>query len=416
MQIENIARLKKLGKRLFEKEYTNTLGIFWTEDSIFLANLKFQYATASIEKLVCLPRWSVEAVDDEVLFLGEIVQKAAQTEGLPYRQSIICLPENKMVSVQKEFPLMKPMELAEAIKWEIEDMLPLSGGMAGYGFQQVEENTAEMLVEIQAMDGAVLESLLLSFRQSDIEVLAIVRQQVVSIVSDKPHCVQLDFPTWSQTLQINDATISPEDLLNANFLPAIQAACYLKRRDDMINILPMAECESNICWLRVYGSVALITIFFMLGIYLQGVFQLRALTKLQEDQTAELALLKKSEEKKDSLVKKQAELENSNHLLENLSRQRIYGQSILVHLGLLPMGKGRLTEVEVKDEHGFVVAGDAPDYMELSKFMRNMEEVEDFKKVQLIDSEKKITDTQDAGLHFVLQVYFAAKEQDNDAE
>jgi len=413
MQRKNAAWIKNLGKRLFEKEYTDALGIFWTEDTIFLASLKFQQAMASIEKLVHLPRGFAESVVDEAVLLGETVQKAAQVEGLPYRQCIICLPETQVVSMQKEFPLMKTVELAEVIKWEIEDMLPLAGGGAGYGFQQIEEKPSEVIVEIQAMDLSVLESMLASFRQSDIEVLAVVRQQTVIIAKDENRCLQLDYPKWSQMLQINENTVSQAALLETDFLPAIQAACYLKNREAMINILPLEECKSHICWLRVYGSVALVGFFLLLGIYLQGVFQLQSLANLQENQVEELSLLKKSQEKRDSLIKKQEEIEERNHILENLSAGRIYGQSILVNLGLLPMGQVRLTEIECKDEHGFVVAGYAPDYMELSKFMGNIEEVEGFKKIQLIDSGKKPTDQKDTGLHFVLQINLAAKEQDD---
>jgi hypothetical protein len=413
MRFEKMDCVKNIYEILFEKNYVNTMGIFWTEEAIFLAALKFQKAKAIIEKLVCLP---CSTINEKVSFIAEQIQKAAETEGLPYSQSIICLAENKVVSLQKEFPVMEQKELSEAIKWEIEDIFSFSEESAAYGFCKIEENNAEVFVEIQAVELSRLEELLNAFRENDITVLGLVRQQTGFQKDCSENHLQLDFKLWSQVFQFNETTVSPDFFLDTGFFAALQAACYPKKREQMINILPQGESESCFCWSRLYGGIVLLWFFCVLGLYLQGCFQLQTLSRLQEDQVAELALLRKSEEKREALISKQEKIEQKNHILENLSTQRIYGQSILVHLGLLPIGKVRLTGVEIRDDHGFIISGEAENYMALSKFMGSIEDDDAFKKVQLINSEKKIIDTKENGLHFVLQVNFAELRHENEAD
>lgn len=413
MRFEKMDYVKNIYEILFEKNYVNTMGIFWTEEAIFLAALKFQKAKAIIEKLVCLP---CSTINEKVSFIAEQIQKAAETEGLPYSQSIICLAENKVVSLQKEFPVMEQKELSEAIKWEIEDIFSFSEESAAYGFCKIEENNAEVFVEIQAVELSRLEELLNAFRENDITVLGLVRQQTGFQKDCSENHLQLDFKLWSQVFQFNETTVSPDFFLDTGFFAALQAACYPKKREQMINILPQGESESCFCWSRLYGGIILLWFFCVLGLYLQGCFQLQTLSRLQEDQVAELALLRKSEEKREALISKQEKIEQKNHILENLSTQRIYGQSILVHLGLLPIGKVHLTGVEIRDDHGFIISGEAENYMALSKFMGSIEDDDAFKKVQLINSEKKIIDTKENGLHFVLQVNFAEVRHENEAD
>lgn len=380
--------IRFLGDHLWRRHHADVLGVFLGKKELCLAAGRLSAAGFTLSRItqIALPAEFSDgsaAAERYVPFL----QKAVATEGFWHRVVLIALPGDRVFSCKKEFPLMTAEELAEAVKWEIEELVPDPEVHWDYGYRQLRQTPEGIEVAIEAIPGR-LQTLWESLQTADLELVGVVKMQPVKFV-DEPGGIKLLFGEGEQRVQLVDPLLGEEELHSPGVLAAMQAAVYSENKSRMINLLPSDCQESAVDWQKLFRLATAVLFLFLLAMHTGGWLQQRALERTAVRQAGELELLQESRERREAIAEKQRGIEQKNTVLAMLSEERISGQSIFMHLGFLTVEGVRLTTVELKDVSVLCLCGEAMDYSSLAKFLAKFEQDEFFRQVVLVDSGQK---------------------------
>jgi len=382
--------IRYIGDHVWQTHDTRVLGVFLGEKEICLAAGRISAAgfTLSRTTQIALPP-ELPGESATAARYASLIQKAVVTEGFLQRAVIIALPGNKVFSCKKEFPIMTGAELAEAIKWDVEELVPSAEGRWNYGYKQLRQTQESIEVAIEAIPEEFLQSLWGSLQAADLKLVGVVKMQPVEFIAADGGSMKLLFCEWEQCVQLDDPAVQDAGMTSPGVLAAMQAAVYSENKPRMINLLPPDLRESTVDWQKLFRIASAAFFLFLLAVYTSGWLEQQALGRTAAKQANELELLQESRERRAAIAEKQRGIEQKNTVLAMLSEERVSGQSILMHLGFLTVAGVRLTAVELKDASTLLLTGEAIDYSSLAKFLAKFEQNEIFQQVVLMDSGQK---------------------------
>jgi len=141
---------------------------------------KFRLVSAGITKTPS-PGLSSEAEKD-LLAVAEAIKKLKKETGITPVEAVSSLPENNVFTRVIELPAMSEEEIAQALHWELEEVVPIPLAEANFDWQVVRKNSSEVSVLVAVAPKILVEKYLHVFELADIkpvaletEILALVR-------------------------------------------------------------------------------------------------------------------------------------------------------------------------------------------------------------------------------------------------
>jgi Tfp pilus assembly protein PilN len=380
-------KIFKAGKSIWNVQYRQTLGIFVDNAKIYIAEIEWEKRGGILKHLIEIEYSNLKenGVDHEQW--AEQIQKVCMTEGLQKKNVVLCLPKNQIFSYKKEFPMMKPTELKEAVKWDIEEVVPFAEGSYSYSYSAQVNGTADIVTMIGAIEKSILKTRMLPLAKIDLHILGIIRETDTlewEIIED---FININTDDWQEKIN-RTALIEKEKMEEKGAVLAIVAACYPLHKESTINLLPMEKQAAIIIWNKIAGIIGIVVCLAMVIGYIQGYWQLYDLEEKIQQNKAQSALLQDSMKQRDVLVNQIKRVEKKNQILAELSQQSISWRGIMVHLGNIIVDNVWLTDMSLNEKNEIILKGKALNYLFLSEFLRKIEQDADFfQTMELLQAE-----------------------------
>jgi Tfp pilus assembly protein PilN len=380
-------KIFKAGKSIWNVQYRQTLGIFVDNAKIYIAEIEWEKKGGILKHLIEIEYSNLEENGVAHEQWAEQIQKACMTEGLQKKNVVLCLPKNQIFSYKKEFPMMKPTELKEAVKWDIEEVVPFAEGSYSYSYSAQVNGTADIVTMIGAIEKSILKTRMLPLEEIDIHILGIIRETDTlewEIIED---FININTDDWQEKIN-RTALIEKEKMEKKGAVLAIVAACYPLHKESTINLLPTEKQAATILWNKIAGIIGIVVCLAMVTGYIQGYWQLYDLEEKIQQNKAQSALLQDSMKQRDVLVNQIKRVDKKNQILAELSQQSISWRGIMVHLGNVIVDNVWLTDMSLNEKNEIILNGKALNYLFLAEFLRKIEQNADFfQTMELLQSE-----------------------------
>jgi len=377
----------KAGKCIWNVRYCQTLGIFVDNAKIHIAEIKWEKKGGIIKHLIEIEysNWEEKELLHERWV--EEIQKTCMTEGLQKKNVVLCLPKEQIFSYKKEFPMMKSSELKEAIRWDVDEIVPFEEGSYSYSYSARVNGAVDIVTMIEVMEKSALKKLMLSFEEINIYILGIIKEMDTIAWEIIEESITINIEDWQEKID-NAALIKQEKMEEKGAVLAIAAACYPLHKERTINLLPMEKQQGKIIWNKIAGVIGLIICLVMVIVYMQGYWQLYNLGEKVQQEKTKSALLQDSMKQRDLLVNQTKRVEKKNKILAELSQQSISWRGIMVHLGNITVDNVWLTDMSLNEKNEIILKGKALNYLFIAEFLQKIEQDTDFfQAMELIQTE-----------------------------
>ncbi|MFA6851130.1 MAG: PilN domain-containing protein [Selenomonadaceae bacterium] len=400
----------KAGKCIWNVRYCQTLGIFVDNTKIHIAEIKWEKRGGIIKHLIEIEYSNRE--EKEMLHerWAEKIQKACMTEGLQKKNVVLCLPKEQIFSYKKEFPVMKSSELKEAIRWDVDEIVPFNEGSYSYSYSARVNGAVDIVTMIEVMEKSALKKLMLSLEEINIHVLGIVKEMDTLAWEIIEESITINIEDWQEKID-NAALIKQEKMAEKGSVLAIAAACYPLHKESTINLLPMEKQQGIIIWNKIAGVIGIISCLVMVIVYMQGYWQLYDLGEKVQQEKTKSALLQDSMKQRDLLINRTKQVEKKNKILAELSQQSISWRGIMVHLGNITVDNVWVTDMSLNEKNEIILKGKALNYLFIAEFLQKIEQDTDFfQAMELIQSESAFDEgVQSEIIRFSLKVRLVGK-------
>lgn len=377
----------KAGKCIWNVRYCQTLGIFVDNAKIHIAEIKWKKKGGIIKHLIEIEysNWEEKELLHERWV--EEIQKTCMTKGLQKKNVVLCLPKEQIFSYKKEFPMMKSSELKEAIRWDVDEIVPFEEGSYSYSYSARVNGAVDIVTMIEVMEKSALKKLMLSFEEINIYILGIIKEMDTIAWEIIEESITINIEDWQEKID-NVALIKQEKMEEKGAVLAIAAACYPLHKERTINLLPMEKQQGKIIWNKIAGVIGLIICLVMVIVYMQGYWQLYNLGEKVQQEKTKSALLQDSMKQRDLLVNQTKRVEKKNKILAELSQQSISWRGIMVHLGNITVDNVWLTDMSLNEKNEIILKGKALNYLFIAEFLQKIEQDTDFfQTMELIQTE-----------------------------
>jgi Tfp pilus assembly protein PilN len=377
----------KAGKCIWNVRYCQTLGIFVDNAKIHIAEIKWEKKGGIIKHLIEIEysNWEEKELLHERWV--EEIQKTCMTEGLQKKNVVLCLPKEQIFSYKKEFPVMKSSELKEAIRWDVDEIVPFEEGSYSYSYSARVNGAVDIVTMIEVMEKSALKKLMLSFEEINIYILGIIKEMDTIAWEIIEESITINIEDWQEKID-NAALIKQEKMEEKGAVLAIAAACYPLHKERTINLLPMEKQQGKIIWNKIAGVIGLIICLVMVIVYMQGYWQLYNLGEKVQQEKTKSALLQDSMKQRDLLVNQTKRVEKKNKILAELSQQSISWRGIMVHLGNITVDNVWLTDMSLNEKNEIILKGKALNYLFIAELLQKIEQDTDFfQAMELIQTE-----------------------------
>ena len=357
------------------------LGLFVGENKIFLAQGCSGPDEITILRLTERPLAEAES---EYGSVGEAVETAWRMEGLQSKCLVLCLPETIVHRFLREFPPLPAAELAESVKWEIEETTDSITKQHTYAYRETMRSEEQVVLQIETAPLHPLIKLVDSLAQAGFVVRAIVGRQPLQ-VRKMEECLLLQGDDWQQ------AVLPGKDLvLEENFsggqIAALQALSYPCGHQP--DLLPAERRPTNINLVRGLCLVLATAAIVLAGLLLHAWTALVAANEAGETARIRLEMFQEVAEQKTMLELQQLKNEKKVQLLTALSSHRASSaRGMLIHLGFLTTDNVKLTGLEFQADGILRLDGRASDYDALALYLHRFETDNFFVQVHLAGAE-----------------------------
>lgn len=159
--------------------------------------------------------------EKDLIAVAETVKKLKKEAGITLFEAVTALPESKVFTRVVKLPTMREEEIANALKWELEEIVPIPLNEAIYDWQVVTKDSAEVEVLVAVSPKILVEKYLHIFQLADLKPIAL-ETEVVALTRalkflgvSKPKII-LDFGANS----INLIVTKDEGIMLTRSLPA----------------------------------------------------------------------------------------------------------------------------------------------------------------------------------------------------
>ena len=381
------------------------LGLFVEENKIFLAQ---GYSGPGEITLLRLAERPLAEAETEYGSVGEAVEISWRMEGMKSKELVLCLPETMVHCFLREFPPLTAAELAESVKWEVEEATDSITEEHTYAYQETMRSEEQVVLQIETAPLLTLIKLLDSLAQAGFVVKAVVGRQPLQV--KKPEeCLLLQGDDWQQAI-LPGKDLVLEESFSSGQIAALQALAYPCGHQP--DLLPPERRLPNINYVRGICLLLAAAAIVLAGLLLHAWNALLAANEAGETARIRMGMFQEVREQKTMLELQQLKNEKKVQLLTALSSRRSSSaRGILIHLGFLTTDNVKLTGLEFQADGMLRLDGRAADYDALAAYLHRFETDDFFTQVHLAGAESERDATGDfLPVRFSLQSSFGGQE------
>ena len=381
------------------------LGLFVEENKIFLAQGCSGPDGITLLRLAERP---LAEAQTEYGSVGEAVETTWRMEGLQSKRLVLCLPETMVHCFLREFPPLPAAELAESVKWEVEEATDSITGQHTYAYQETMRSEEQVVLQIETAPLLTLIKLLDSLAQAGFVVKAVVGRQPLQVRKTED-CLLLQADDWQQAI-LPGKDLVLEETFSGGQIAALQALAY--PCGHRLDLLPPERRPPNVNLVRGVCLLLAAVAIVLAGLLLQAWNALLAANEAGETARVRMGLFQEVAEQKTMLELQQLKNEKKVQLLTALSSRRASSaRGILIHLGFLTTDNVKLTGLEFQADGMLRLDGRAADYDVLAAYLHRFETDDFFTQVHLAGAESEHDATGDLlPVTFSLQSSFGGQE------
>ncbi len=359
------------------------LGLFVEENKIFLAQ---GYSGPDGITILRLAERPLAEAETEYGSVGEAVETTWRMEGLQSKGLVLCLPETMVHCFLREFPPLSAAELAESVKWEVEEATDSITGEHTYAYRETMRSEEQVVLQIEITPLRPLIKLVDSLAQAGFVVRAVVGRQPLQVKKTEESLL-LQGDDWQQAI-LPGVDLVLEETFSGGQIAALQALAYPCGHQP--DLLPPERRPPNVNYVRGICLLLAAAAIVLAGLLLQGWNALLAAKEAGETARIRMGMFQEVAEQKKMLELQQLKNGKKVQLLTTLSSRRSSSaRGILIHLGFLTTDNVKLTGLEFQSDGMLRLTGRAADYDVLAAYLHRFETDDFFTQVHLVGAESE---------------------------